>query len=121
MQVLSKGYKKPQDPDTGDIFFPALEENWQRVNDHNHNGSNSEQLYVQVQPILNSAWVAAPQGGGIFRQLVTMPAGYLYDSTTMEFRLSSGQTVYPTVERVSTTTYYVYTNDNSLSYIAMYR
>ena len=40
--TLSNGYIKPEDGDTGAVWFDALEDNIQRVNDHNHDGSNSE-------------------------------------------------------------------------------
>lgn len=41
MQTLTYGFKKPQVTDKGAIVFPALEANWQQVNDHNHDGVNS--------------------------------------------------------------------------------
>lgn len=121
MQTLSHGYKKPANPDTGDVWMPAMETNIQLVNDHTHNGIDAAQLAVIVQSILSAAWVAAPIGGGHYRQLVTMTSPLQYDSTTMEFRLSSGELIFPSVERVSANTYYVYTLDNSLTYSVLYR
>ena len=41
MQTLTYGFKKPQVTDKGPVVFPALEANWQQVNDHNHDGANS--------------------------------------------------------------------------------
>lgn len=121
MITLSKGYKLPQVPDTGDIFFPAIEFDIQRFNDHTHNGTDSQLLTSATQSILAANWVAAPIGGGIFRQQITMPAGYAYDVAAMWFKLSSGEVVLPSVERVSANQYFVYTNDNSLTYTAYYR
>lgn len=121
MITLSYGYKKPQNPDTGDIFFPALEDNWQRVNDHNHDGSNSAPLAITNQQILPGAWVAAPIGGGMYRQVVTLPGTRQYDTTEYQFRLSNGARVYPNVEKVSANSYYIYTNDNTQTYVAFYR
>ena len=119
MQTLSKGYKKPQNPDTGDVWFPAMEQNIQQLNDHTHNGVDSQFLAVTTQTISNASW-GSDLGGSTYRQLVTLPTGIQYDSTRLEFRLTTGEVVYPTVERVSSTTYYVYTNDNTVSYTAIY-
>ena len=44
MLTLSHGYEKPETGDKGSVFFPALEDNIQKLNDHNHNGLNSELL-----------------------------------------------------------------------------
>jgi hypothetical protein len=41
MLPLSYGFQKPEVTDQGGIVFPALEANWQQVNDHNHDGVNS--------------------------------------------------------------------------------
>jgi len=121
MLILSKGYKLPQTPDTGDVVFPALQFNIQRLNDHTHDGVNSQLLASANTPILSGNWVAAPIGGGVFRQTVTMPAGYSYDQASIWFKLSTGEFVYPSVERISATQYWIYTNDNSLNYTAYYR
>lgn len=121
--TLSKGYIKPANPDTGDIFFPAMATNAQLVNDHTHNGTLGALNTNNVQTIAAGSWVAT--SGGTYRQLITLPSGsgyaFDFDSCMIEFRLSTGQMVYPTVEKVSSTTYYVYTNDNSLIYKACYR
>ena len=36
---LSKGYLKPGNPTTGDLWFPAMETNIQLMNDHVHDGA----------------------------------------------------------------------------------
>ena len=41
MIVLSNGYKLPETGDFGDVWFPALEDNIQRINTHNHDGTDS--------------------------------------------------------------------------------
>lgn len=121
MITLSKGYKKPQYPDTGDVWFPAMEQNIQLMNDHTHDGSNSQVLGSATQVIASGSWVASPIGGGSYRQLVTMPAGFSFDQCALWFQLSTGEVVYPSVERQSSTTYYIYTNDNTKTYKAFYR
>lgn len=121
MLTLTKGFKKPQSPDTGDIFFPAMEQNIQQLNDHTHDGTTSQLLSTNTQNILAANWVAAPIGGGQYRQLITVPTGFSYDVADIWFKLSTGELVFPTVERASATTYYVYTIDNSQTYVANYR
>lgn len=123
MLTLTYGFKLPQTNDKGPIVFPALEGNIQQLNDHDHDGANSSKLTAKsiegdTQTLLAVNWVA--QGNGEYRQLVTIPAGYDYDKVQIGFRLPSGNYVLPTVERVSTTQFYVYTNDSSLNYTAVY-
>lgn len=121
MQTLSFGFLKPEPDDTGDIFFSAMEQNMQQLNDHDHDGVNSARLALTSASILAANWVAAPLGGGLYRQLITMPAGMQYDTSVITFKLSTGEVLYPTVERVNATQYYVYVNDNTLDLVAYYR
>lgn len=121
MQTLSYGYKKPQNPDTGDVFFPAMEFNIQQLNDHDHDGVNSAPLATQTGNVVSVLWVAAPIGGGMYRQSITMPTGLTYDGSDIWFRLSTGEFVYPSVERIDATHFYVYTNDNTIAYVAYFR
>lgn len=123
MITLTYGYKLPETNDKGPIVFPALEDNIQQLNDHNHNGANSSKLTAQSiegvpEAILAAGWVVQPNNQ--YRQLVTVPAGFDYDTITISFRLSNGDCVWPTVEKVSDTQYYLYTNDNTADYIAVY-
>ena len=122
MIILSYGYKKPQNPDTGAVFWPALEFDIQRLNDHTHNGVDSAPL-VKTQTISSASW-GADLGGGSYRQLITLPntasTVLTFDAVSIEIRLASGTVIYPTIEKVSSTTYYIYTNDNSLTYTAVY-
>lgn len=124
MQVLSYGYSLPETGDKGAPLFTALEDNIQRLNDHTHSGTDSAQLTaVSIvgipQTIAAGSWVANGPTG-FYRQLVTVPAGFDFDTVAISFRLAAGQVVYPTVERQSDTQYYVYTIDNSLALIAVY-
>lgn len=78
MQTLTYGFKKPQVTDQGSIVFPALESNWQQVNDHNHDGVNSALLSPNsVLPSqtgnagkflttdgVNASWATVAGGGG---------------------------------------------------------
>jgi len=124
METLSFGYKKPESGDKGSALFTALEDDIQQLNDHDHDGTNSAPLTAQsivgiVQTISSGSWVANGPTG-FYRQLVTIPPGFDFDLVGISFRLTTGEVVLPTVERQSDTTYYVYTIDNSLSFLAVY-
>lgn len=120
MLTLSYGYKKPQLDDTGDVFFPALEQNFQQLNDHIHDGATSAILPNATQNILAAGWALVAGFLNLYSQTVTLPGVRLYDSTTTTFKLSDGTRIYPTVKRVSTTQYQVFVNDPTLVLIAEY-
>ena len=76
MQILSFFFKKPQTGDKGSVFWPAMEDNFQQLNDHNHDGVNSSTLSTFAitaikHSLLAANWVAT--SGGTYRQLVVMP------------------------------------------------
>lgn len=122
MNTLSYGWKQPEDGDKGSVFWDALSDNVELTNDHNHNGTNSSRisasgLEAQAQTISSGSWVAT--SGGTYRQLVTVPSGYDAQNSMMQFRIDD-DIIYPTVEPQSSTTYYIYINDNSLDITAYY-
>ena len=123
MITLSYGYKKPEDGDRGSTLFTALEDNIQRLNDHTHNGTNSAPLTAaSLQGVPATAlavnWVAFGPTGH-YRQLLTLPAGFNFDTVHISVRCADDY-VYPTIERVSATTFYIYTIDNTLPFTVVY-
>jgi len=123
--TLTYGQKIPNAGDRGVPLFQDLEDNFTRLDSHNHDGVNSPLLTAQafvgiVATILAANWVTYGGPIGHYRQLVTMEPGFVFDNTKIGFRTTSGQVIYPTVERVTNTTYYVYTTNNSIDYIALY-
>lgn len=120
MLVTSYGFFKPETDDTGDIFFPKMALNVQQLNDHSHNGTDSAILAVKTQSIASGSWVAVSGQAGTYSQTVTMPTGYTYDACSMEFRLSTGEVIHPTVTRAGTSSYVIYINDNSKNLTAIY-
>jgi hypothetical protein len=115
MRTLDFGYQLPEDEDSGEEFFPALARNVEKLS-----------LFTSyTQDLLAADWVS--QGNGVYRQLVTLPTelstnpgSFTFDTLSMQFRLSTGEIVQPTVEKVSSKTFYVYTNDNSVVYRILY-
>lgn len=118
MHTLSNGYLQPDNTDTGDVVFPAMNQNIQQLNDHNHDGLNSNLVNHKTQNILSGGWGAI--GGGMYSQNVVMPAGFLYDERIILLRLSTGEPIYPMIARINATTYSVEVNDNTINLIAYY-
>ena len=124
MITLSMGFVEPQNGDTGDVFYPALAADIVQLNNHTHDGVASQLLTTTTQSILSANWAAAAAGGGLYSQTVTLPTspvGLSYDVVDMWFKLSTGEVVFPTIERVSTTQYVIYTIDSTKTYTAFYR
>lgn len=124
MITLSYGYKKPETNDKGTALFTALEQDIQRLNDHSHNGSDSAPLTAQSivgisQTISAAGWVAYGPTGH-YRQLANVLAGFDFDKVFISFRTLSGEYIFPTIERVSATEYYIYSIDNTLDIVAVY-
>ena len=119
--TLSKGVVRPDNGDTGDVWFAGIISNANWMNSHTHNGTDAQALSSTTQSVLHANWAAAPIGGGLYVQTMTMPAGFSYDQCQIWFKLSSNEYVYPSVERVSSTSFKVYINDNTLDLIANYR
>lgn len=122
-ETLSYGYVKPESGDKGSVFFPDLEDDIDQLNDHNHDGSNSAKLTAVSSDAVTAnitavGWVSSGSG---YRQLVTMPAGMTVDATNITFRESvSGDLMMLHFAKASSTTYYVYCNDNSIALKAVY-
>ena len=117
--TLSYGYVQPSTGDTGDAFFPALSADIAQLNNHNHDGVTSAPLATQSASILAANW--ASPSGGLYSQTMTLPTGLSYDTCQIWFKLSSGEYVFPTVTRVSSTQFTVYCNDSSKTLTAYYR
>lgn len=122
--TLTYGQKIPDAGDRGVPLFQDLEDNFTRLDSHNHDGVNSPlltQIFVGIADTIAAAsWVTYGGPIGHYRQLVTMHLGFLFDSSKMSFRTTGGKYIYPSVERVTNLTYYIYTTDNTQDYIAVY-
>jgi len=122
--TLSYGFKLPDTGDRGASFFPDLEADIQQLNDHTHNGVDSAPLAITsvaltTQAIASGSWVSL--GSGSYRQLVTLPGSLTYDAISLQFRITASKDIIqPTIEKASSTTYYIYTNDSSIGVTALY-
>jgi len=121
--TLTYGQIVPATGDTGATFWSNLEDNFTRIDSHDHDGSNSKQLTVSsvtgvTDTIASGSWALV--ANGIYRQLVTMPTGMNYDDFNPVFRDASGHILFLTVEKNSVSSYYVYINDNSVTLTVLY-
>ena len=121
MQTLTYGFQLPQTGDKGSVFFPGLEANIAQLDAHTHNGINSPllnatALVASFQILSSASWVLV--GNGIYRQLITLPVGMDFETKLVKYLFNTGaaagQTVYPKEEAVTTNTFYVYLNDNTV-------
>lgn len=127
--TLSYGFERPVTGDKGSVFWPILEDNITRTNDHTHNGTNSSLLtaaasVATAQSVSSAGWGSL--SGGLYRQTVTLPAGLTgvggtYAKYSIEIRnAANGRRLYLQTERVSDTTFYVWCNDNTIDLTVVY-
>lgn len=114
MIILSNGQKLPETGDFGDVWFPALEDNIQRNNDHDHDGTNSNQLSSQnilgvVQSILSGDFSA---DGDRLSATISLAGGAVtLDSKTVVLRdPTTKNPLYMDYEKVGTTQLKVFTD-----------
>ncbi len=126
MQTLTYGLKLPESGDEGTTLFDALEDNITQLDGHTHNGVNSPSLTAAsivgvTASISSGSWAAYGGPTGFYRQTVTLPAGFSFDTVSITIRESvTGSPIFPTIEKVSATQYRVYTTNNTLSFTACY-
>lgn len=65
MIQLSYGFWKPEDNDTGDVFFPKMADNVQQTNDHNHDGVNSPFISTQAPSAMANFRSPSPSGATV--------------------------------------------------------
>ena len=124
MGTLTYGIYRPEDGDKGKPLFEKLEENWQQVNDHNHDGANSAKLGSSSlehtsQNITSGSWVSQPNG--MYRQLVSAVGGLAYEGYEIMCRnTASGDRLYLDTEKVAASQFYIYSNDNSIDVTIYY-
>lgn len=132
METTTYGYKKPESGDRAkgsSGWMQALNYNTDRLDAHNHDGTDSPLLEMSSftpysGTILAAAWSASGAG---YKQTVTVPAGVTdianynvkFVATAPAAVLS--QTIDLHYKRLTATTYEVYCNDNTLALTAIYR
>lgn len=124
MITLSFGYKKPQTGDKGSVFFPALEFDIQRLNDHTHDGANSAKLPASSITGVSQISLAANWGVGVngtYSQTITVPAGIDLSAHFPEVANNiNGDILLLSLKKLSTTQFTVTANDNTLELLISY-
>lgn len=124
--VTDKGYKLPIVGERG-TWWQNIIDNFTRLSSHKHDGIDSVLLtppavVKDVEDVLAANWVLV--ANGTYRQLLTTPTNHVFPKVNVLFYINGGpedgSLLNLTVEPQSTTTYYVYINDNSLSLKAIY-
>ena len=127
--TTSHNLVKPATGDRGTVFWPALEAAIQRLNDHTHNGTDSETINPRyfsktTNTLVIASWSAVAGQTGTYRQLEAVPTGYTVDGSNPKFMVGSGSdagaVLFLSTEKVSSTTYYVYINDNTIDVKVVY-
>lgn len=120
MQTLPYGLKVPEAGiDSGEVVFDALEGDLIQIDAHSHDGVTSKLLAPTTQNISSASW-GSDLGGGSWKQTITLPGALTFDTISIQIRLSTGHIIYSTVNKLSSTTYEVYVNDNTLNLTAVY-
>jgi len=126
MITLPFGVLLPQTGDRGVDFFPALEDNMTYLDSHDHSGIGAgapipaTNISPITQVLLAASWVAYVDG--TYRQSVTVPGGKTFSSVHVAFRGTTDFETYQLGTDANTlTSFYVYTNDPTLTVTATYR
>jgi len=114
MITLSNGYLLPQTGDFGTDWFPALEDNIQRLNDHTHNGTDSEKLpssNLIASTVSVTSGSLVSQGNGYYRAEVNTPGGNALANFSVVVRdPTTKEQIYLKTALASLTSVYIYTN-----------
>lgn len=126
--TLSFGFVQPETGDKGSVWFPALEDNINQTNNHTHDGVTSSKLSANAieavtQDLVSAGWALVSTG--TYKQTVTMPGSFQFEDQAMRFLINSGPDIgaqfYPSIVKVSSNTFDLFINDNSVDVRIIYR
>jgi hypothetical protein len=127
--TTTHGLVKPATGDRGSLFWPALADAIQRLNDHTHNGSDAEYINASVitkttNTLVAASWSAVSGQPGTYSQVETVPLGFTVDGSCPKFMVGSGSDagaiLYLSTAKLTSTTYTVYINDNTIDVKVVY-
>lgn len=122
-------------PDTGDLakgangWFASIVYNFERLDDHNHDGVNSALLALAsfspyTATIAAAGWSVSGSG---YKQTISAPAGLTeFNNYNAKFVFTApvgkvGEIAYLHYDRISATSIDVYCNDNTAEFTAYFR
>lgn len=110
----------PEAGDRGSVFGPKIVTNFETLDEHVHDGVTSDKISAKhvnkgAVTLATSDWVLAASGD--YRQTLTLPSGYAFDTCGLRFFINSGahsgKEIHPTVIKLTTTTVEVSVMTNS--------
>lgn len=125
--TLTYGRKLPANGDS--TWWDDLASNITKDDTHNHDGANSIKLTPanfnkSTGAISSASWVSVAGQAGTYKQTVTVPANYAVDSMQVKFYITGGgedgHEVALTVRKVTSLTFDVFINDNTINLVAVY-
>jgi len=115
MEILSYGYKLPEDDDT--YFWDYLRFTIQQLNDHSHNGTDSAAIGRIVERY-NSGWSTY---GGQYRKQIGLPNNLQFDNVRIFVREWSTKTqIHPTIIKNNDTSLFLYSPLSSNDWEVIY-
>lgn len=121
--TLTYGTEIPSAGENGQQFCPQLERNWTRYDEHDHSGGNKGSLIPSTSVTKGTG--TAPSGSwaspvnDVYSQNVSLPTNYAYD-TTQIIPFIDNAPVSLRIEKVDSSTFTVYCNDNSKTVSFLY-
>lgn len=111
--VLSNGYRLPENGDLGSSWFPDLAFDIQRLNDHTHNGIDSNKLTPTSTTLITETLPAENFTIDLeknkYKALLAMPTGLRVDTTSINFRdVVTKERVHLSIEKTAVNTLNVY-------------
>lgn len=113
-------FKIPETGDRGSVFCPAISENFETLDGHNHDGVNSSLVSSKTiekgtATLLIAEWVLNAQGE--YEQEITLASGYAFDTILTKFIIASGPNlgheIHPTVIKSASNKFKVGVMDNT--------
>jgi len=127
--TLTYGLKRPVDGDQGATLFDDLEGDITQLDAHNHNGTNSSKLSPSAMDVTAVTVAAANWNAGSYGnyyQEVTIAGSLTFEtmhcSVYVNGGTNDGQIIFPTIKKgSSSSTIYIYVNDNTLALKVIFR
>lgn len=125
MQQTLNGVFIPENDDTGNVFFPRLEDNARTLDAliTKVDGLKSSDITKSLVDLDKANWTPDPDGKG-YKQIVSMPSGLSFEKSAPRFMIASGPDiftpVYLTVKPLSLNSFEIICNDSTLDLKVMY-
>ena len=125
MQITPKGYRKPEDGDTGNVWSDAIEFDIDKIDalETRFDDLNIADINRDTTILDSGDWIVDPSGKG-YKQTVAAPVGITLDKVGMRYRVTSGpkQNIFvnPTIRPISLSAFDIIVNDSTLNIEILY-